>query len=98
MAALSPQGNPSAVGTVPRELPVYLQECKQTNKDNIQVLFLSYTSLGHLNCGEFLLKRSPTGSRLVSVPWRPDWHQDMASCSERKLSPLAEQAANKDGL
>lgn len=38
------------------------------------------------------------GSRLVSVPWRPDWHQDMASCSERKLSPLAEQAANKDGL
>lgn len=33
MAALSPQGNPGAVGTVPRELPVFLQECKQTNKD-----------------------------------------------------------------
>lgn len=97
--ALSLQGNPGAVGTVPRELPVFLQECKQTNKDKYtRVMFLSYTSLGHLNCGEFLLKRSPTGSRLVSVPWRPAWHQDMASCSERKLSPLAKQVANKDGL
>lgn len=78
---LPQQSSPAEYEQCLGELPVTLQKCKQTNKDKYtRIIFLSYTSLGRLNCSGFLLKRSPVGSRLMNFPWRPDtgtrmWHR-----------------------
>lgn len=68
------------MGKVPGELPVLLQECKQTNKDKYtRVMFLSYTSLGQLNCSEFLLEKphevEADERSLAPSYWHQMWHR-----------------------
>jgi hypothetical protein len=58
-------------------------------------MFLSYTSLGRLNCSEFLLKRSPMGRGWWTFAGAQPLAQGVASWSERERSPLAKQVTSK---